>query len=76
MVMIMMMLILIILFFTIQDTNLYTPVVLLSAEDIQKLSKHLRAKGLKDQCIQMNIKKKRRIKIWQTRIDIFSNQTL
>ena len=46
-----------IIFFTIKDTKLYDPVVILSAKDNQKLSKLL-SKG---ECIRMNIKQKVRI---------------
>ena len=46
-----------IIFFTIKDTKLYDPVVILSAKDNQKLSKLLS----KDECIRMNIKQKVRI---------------
>ena len=41
--------------FTIKDTNLYVPVVNLSARDNQKLSKLL-SKGFEDQLIGINIK--------------------
>ena len=50
------------IFFTIKDTKLYVPVVTLSAKDKQKYQNFL-VKGLKDQCIGMNIKQKVRQKI-------------
>ena len=61
--------------FTIKNTKLHVPVITLLAKNNQKLSKLL-TKGLKNQCIRMNIKPKVRIKIQQTSIDIFLNQTL
>ena len=61
--------------FTIKDAKLYVPLITLSAKDNGKLSKRL-SKGLKDQCIGMNIKQKLRIKIQHNSIDIFSNQAL
>ena len=61
--------------FTIKDTKLYAPAVTLSTKDNQNLSNFL-ANNLKVQCIGMNIKQKMMIKIRQTSIDIFSNQTL
>ena len=60
--------------FTIRDTKLFVYVVTLSAKENQK--QIFSAKGLKGQCISMNIKQKMRIKIRQTIIDIFLNQTL
>ena len=50
-----------IIIFAKKDTKLYVPVFILSAEDNEKLSKPFR-KGLKDQCIVINIKEKVRIK--------------
>ena len=61
--------------FTIKDTKLYVPVVTLSAKDNKNCQNFL-AKELKDQFIGANIKQKVRIKIQQTNLDIFSNQTL
>ena len=61
--------------FTIKDAKLYNPLINLSAKDKGKLSKRL-SKGLKDQCIEMNIKQKLRVKIQNNSIDIFSNQAL
>ena len=61
--------------FTIKDTKLYVTVVTLSAKNNQKLSKRL-YKGIKNQCIGINIKQKVRIKILQMSIDIFLNQNL
>ena len=61
--------------FTIKDAKLYVSLITLSAKDNWKLSKRL-SKGLKDQCIGMNIKQKLRIKIQHSSIDIFSNQAL
>ena len=47
--------------YTIKDTELYAPVVTLSARDNQKLSKCLvLVKALKDQFIRINIKKKKK----------------
>ena len=65
---------------TIKDTKLYVPVVTLSARDNQKLTKLL-SKVFKrlvywNEYIGMNIKQKRKIKIRQMNIDIFSNQIL
>ena len=65
---------------TIKDTKLYVPVVTLSARDNQKLTKLL-SKVFKrlvywNEYIGMNIKQKRKIKIRQVNIDIFSNQIL
>ena len=40
-----------------KDTKLFVPVVTLSSKDNQKLSK-LITNGLKDQCIERNIKQK------------------
>ena len=48
--------------FTIKDTKLYVPKVILSAKINQKLSKLLR-KGFEDQLIGMNIKQKVVIKM-------------
>ena len=61
--------------FTIKDTQLYVPVVALSARDNLKLRKFL-AKDLPGQFIGMNIKQKEIIKLQQRNLDIFSNQTL
>ena len=61
--------------FTVKDTKLYVAVVTLSAKDNKNCQNFL-AKELKDQFIGVNIKQKVRIKIQQTNLDIFSNQTL
>ena len=61
--------------FTIKDAKLYVPDITLLLKDNQRLSKLL-AKDLKYRCIGTNIKQKFRIKMQQTSIDIFSNQTL
>ena len=58
-----------------KDTKLFVPVVTLSSKDNQKLSKLL-TNGLKDQCIERNIKQKVKWKIPQMGIDIFSNHIL
>ena len=54
--------------FTIKDTKLDVLVVTLSAKDNQKYQNFL-AKDSKDQCIDMNIKQKLRIKMRQVRIN-------
>ena len=61
--------------FTVKDTQLYAPVVTLSARDNRKLSDFL-VKELKEQFLGMNIKQKVRLKQQQTSLDIFSNQIL
>ena len=65
--------------FTVKDTKLYFPVVTLSANDnreLLKLGNKWLSKDLQDQYVGMNVKAKVRIKIQQTSIEIFSNQTL
>ena len=67
--------------FTIKDTELYVPVVTLSARSLyqQKTIKHYQiflGKDMNVRCIGMNIKQKVRIRIEQTTADILSNQTL
>ena len=59
--------------FTIKDTELYVPVVTLSAKDNQKLSKHL-SKGLERSVYFDDYKIKSENKIWQMNKYIFSNQ--
>ena len=54
--------------FIIKDTKLNVPVVTLSAKDNQKYQNFL-AKDSKDQCIEMNIKQKLRIKMRQVSIN-------
>ena len=61
--------------FTIEDTNLYVPVVTLSTRD-NKNHQNFLTKDLKDQLIAMNIKQKVRIKIRQINIDIFLKRIL
>ena len=61
--------------FTIEDTNLYVPVVTLSIRD-NKNHQNFLTKDLKDQLIAMNIKQKVRIKIRQINIDIFLKRIL
>ena len=63
--------------FTIKDTKLYVPAVILSnILSTMKNYQNFLAKGLKGQCIRMNVKQKVRTKIQQTSLDIFLNQTL
>ena len=57
--------------FTIKDTKL----MFLSSLYRQKAIKNCLAKELEDQCVGMNIKQKMRIKIRQTSIDVFLNQS-
>ena len=58
--------------FTIKDKKLYLLVITLLTKDKKiKSYQNLLAKGLKYQCIGMNIKQKMRIKIWQIQ-QIFS----
>ena len=59
---------------TIKDSNLYVPVVTLSARENQKYN--FLTKDLKDQFVGMNIKQKVRLKLQQMSLDIFSNQIL
>ena len=61
--------------FAIKDTNLYVPVITLSANDNQKLSKIL-SKGFEISVYWNEYKTKMRIKIRQMSIDIFLNQSL
>ena len=63
------------LFFLIKETRLYVSVVNLIAKDNQNYQNFL-AKDSKDQCIQMNMKQKVRIEIWQLSLGIFSNENL
>ena len=60
---------------SIIDTKLNVPVATLSAKATESDQNFL-PKDLKDQCIEMNIKEKGKIKIQQIIIDIFSNRTL
>ena len=60
--------------FTIKDTKLYVPVTTLSAKDYQNYQNFL-VKDLEDQFIGMNIKQKVIIKIQQTNLDFFLNQS-
>ena len=61
------------LIFTIKDTKLYVPVVIVSGKDNQNYQ-NLLAKDLKDQFIRTNVKRKVRIKIQQMSIGIFLSQ--
>ena len=61
--------------FTIKDTKLYVPVIILSVKTIKNYQ-NFSAKNLKDQCVEMNIKQKVRIRIRQMSIDIILSQTL
>ena len=61
--------------FTIEDAKLCVPVVTLLAKDDKNYQKLL-AKDLKDECMRTNIKQKVIMKIQQTSIDNFLNQTL
>ena len=61
--------------FTIKDTKLYVHAVTLLAKENKKNCQNYQ-KGLKDQCIGMNIKQKGRVTIQQMRIYIFSCYTL
>ena len=56
----------------IKDTKMYLPVLTLSVRDNQNFFE----KDLKDQFIGMNIKQKVKIKLRETNLDIFTNQTL
>ena len=58
---------------TIRDT---TSMLSLYQQKTTKSYQHFLAKGLKDQCIRVNIKQKVRIKTQQRSIDILWNQTL
>ena len=62
--------------FTIKGTKLYMYLLLLYQQKTIKSYQNFLAKDLKDQCIGMNIKQKVRIKIQQTIIEMFLNQTL
>ena len=74
--------------FDIKDTELNVPVVTLSANDNQKLSKlyhqqkviktyqNLFAKDSKDQSFGLNINQKVKLNLREMTIDIFLNQTL
>ena len=61
--------------FTIKDTKLWIPVVILSTEDNQNYQ-NFSAKDLKDRFVRMNKKQKVRIKVQQINIDIVSNKIL
>ena len=61
--------------FNIKDTKLYVPLVILPARDNQKLSKHL-SKGSERSFYWNEFKAKRKNKIQQMKVDIFSNKTL
>ena len=61
--------------FTITDTKLHVPVVILSAKHIQKLSKLLNERFEKSMYWN-EYKTKNTIKIQQTSTDVFSNQAL
>ena len=61
------------IFFTIKCTNLCVVVVTLSAKINQELSDKNLAKGLKGECITINIKQKVKWELRQTVIDIFLN---
>ena len=72
---IMIMLILIILFLLSKTQNCMSLLSLYQQKNNQKLWKRL-YRGIKNQCIGINIKQKVRIKILQMSIDIFLNQKL
>ena len=60
--------------FTIKDIILYVKIVTLSAKDSKNISKLL-SKGF-ERSYWNELKQKMRIKMQQTRLDIFLNQTL
>ena len=63
------------IYFTVKEKN-YMSLLSLYLQRTIKNYQNFLAKSLKDQCIEMNINQKVRIKLQQMIIDIFSNQNL